>query len=399
MRRALLLLLLVAVGSACGGDDPPAAADPPPPPPTADAPAPPEPPSPAAGPPALELAARGLDAAVAAVARPGDGRLYVVEQDGRILVVDSGGTRPEPFLDLRGEVAAQGEQGLLGLAFHPDHADNGLLYVNHTGRDGTTRIVEFRAAAGGEVVAAGSARELLTVEQPFANHNGGGLAFGDDGYLYIGLGDGGSGGDPLDAGQRTDTLLGKMLRIDVDGRDGGRPYAIPPDNPFAGGGGAPEIWALGLRNPWRFSFDPADGSLWIGDVGQNAVEEIDRIPAGAGGLNLGWARFEGSERFSDGALADHHLPIAEYSHDRGCSVTGGHVYRGETVPMLAGRYVYGDFCSGRVWALEADALGEPQEILADARGDLANALTSFGVDASGELLIVARSAVYRIVVA
>ncbi len=400
--RALLTVLvvtsLVLVGAGCGDDPGPDAEITP----TTTAPettgpaAAPEPPG--RGPATLMTVGQGFDAAVAAVARPGDGRLYVVEQDGRILVVDSGGTRPEPFLDLSAEISAGGEQGLLGLAFHPRHVDNRLLYLNHTGRDGTTRVVEYQAEAGGERVDVSTARELMQVEQPFGNHNGGGLAFGSDGYLYIGLGDGGSGGDPLDAGQRTDTLLGKMLRIDVDRGGDGRRYGIPADNPFAGGGGRPEIWALGLRNPWRFSFDSADGSLWIGDVGQNSVEEINRLGKAAAGLNLGWARFEGTSRFSDGDVPDHHLPVAEYSHDLGCSVTGGHVYRGDAVSDIAGHYLYGDFCSGRVWALAAgETPGEPREILESARGDLENSLTSFGLDSEGEILVVSRSTVYRVV--
>lgn len=404
---ALATVLLVAGLASCGeGDDgaadavttqAPATSPEAAPPDTTTGPSPEATPEPAAAPPGLEVVARDLSSAVAAVTRSGDGRLYVVEQGGLIQVVDATGTRPDPFLDLSDEISAGGEQGLLGLAFHPDHQTNRLLYVNHTGTDGTTRVVEFQTEPGGERVDTATARELLSVEQPFGNHNGGGLAFGSDGFLYIGLGDGGSGGDPLDAGQRTDTLLGKMLRIDVDARDGALPYGIPESNPFVGGS-HPEIWALGLRNPWRFSFDPADGSLWIGDVGQNAIEEINRLPSGEAGLNLGWARFEGTARFSDGELPSHHLPVAEYDHGLGCSVTGGHVYRGDAVPAIRDRYIYGDFCSGRVWSLDADnpTTAEPVEILGEARSELENRLTSFGRDAEGEILVVGSSTVYRI---
>jgi glucose/arabinose dehydrogenase len=354
---------------------------------------------------ALEPVAEGFDGALLATARPGDARLLVVEQGGLIKTVSGSAIDPEPFLDLRDLTSPGGERGLLGLAFHPDHADNGLLYVNYTDGDGTTVVAEYRAPRGASRADPASGRTLLTVDQPFSNHNGGHLAFGPDGMLYVGLGDGGSAGDPQDHGQRLDSLLGAMLRVDVDGRDPGRPYAVPPDNPFADGadGARPEIWAFGLRNPWRFAFDPRTGVLWIGDVGQNSVEEIDRVAPGAAGAgsNFGWNRFEGDVPFAAGAAPRPPLvaPVARYGHDQGCSVTGGEVFRGGGVPALNGRYLYGDFCSGRVWTLAADGdPGEPVEITGALGGPVGN-LTSFGRDGDGAIYLVTPGAVLRVVAA
>ncbi|MDH3225586.1 MAG: PQQ-dependent sugar dehydrogenase [Thermoleophilia bacterium] len=345
----------------------------------------------------------GLRGALLVTGRPGDSRLFVVEQRGLIHTIAADELESEPFLDLRGATEAGGERGLLGLAFHPEHETNGLLYVSYTDVDGTTRVVEFHADTADGPADPDSARELLAVEQPFANHNGGHVAFGPDGMLYIGLGDGGGGGDPEDHGQRLDTLLGSILRIDVDSRGpGGLPYAVPRDNPFVDQPDArPEIWAFGLRNPWRFSFDAPTGHLWIGDVGQDQIEEIDRIlatTAGAG-TNFGWNRFEGNSAFdpqgrdvTGGAATP---PVSQYSHDDGCSVTGGHVYRGVAVPDLDGRYVFGDFCTGRIWTLNADGdPGRPQEITDAIGGPLAN-LTSFGVDNDGNLYAVTGDSIVR----
>ena len=342
---------------------------------------------------AVESVLDGLSSPLYVTGRPGDDGLYVVQQNGVVRVFRDG-VEAEPFLDVTDLTASGGERGLLGLAFHPEHADNGLVYVNYTDQDGTTKVVEYRAPSGRPADTQG-AREILSVEQPFANHNGGHLAFGTDGMLYIGLGDGGSGGDPEDHGQRLDTLLGSMLRIDVDGRDPGREYAIPADNPFVSRDEAqPEIWALGLRNPWRYSFDAQTGYLWIADVGQNEIEEINRVLSTEGaGSNFGWNRFEGDAPFDDqnrdvtGGPAT--PPVAQYDHSQGCSVTGGYVVRGDAVPGLDGRYVYGDFCSGRVWAMNADGEtpGRPEEITETIGGPIGG-LRSFGVDNAGTLYAV-----------
>ncbi|HSJ05389.1 MAG TPA: PQQ-dependent sugar dehydrogenase, partial [Longimicrobiales bacterium] len=240
----------------------------------------------------VETVVTGLVSPVHLAAPPGDARLFVVEQPGRIRLVENGQLSAQPFLDIVTSVRSGGEQGLLGLAFHPQFEVNGFLYVNYTDLAGTTRIVRFTASADRSRGEPSSATEILHVPQPFANHNGGTLAFGPDGMLYIGMGDGGGGGDPLGHGQNPGTFLGALLRIDVDG---GHPYAIPPDNPFAGDPDArPEVWAVGLRNPWRFAFDPAGGMLYIADVGQNRREEVNVQPAAAAGLNYGWNIMEGS---------------------------------------------------------------------------------------------------------
>ena len=327
----------------------------------------------------------GFDAALALAVRPGDDTLYVAEQGGRVRALAAGRTDAAVLLDISGEVSTGGERGLLGLAFSPD---GGRLYVDYTDRDGDTRVVEYTFAGGR--VDTGSRRLLLTVEQPFANHNGGHLAFGPDGMLYVGLGDGGSGGDPHDNGQNLGTLLGKILRIDPRA-SGGQPYAVPPDNPFVGRDGArPEIWAYGLRNPWRFSFDRATGALWIGDVGQNTREEIDRAdPASKGGENYGWNRFEGSRPFQGRAPSNHVPPVFDYGTGNGnCAVTGGFVYRGQRIPGLRGRYVFGDYCRGELLTLVPDGNG----FRAAALGPRVANLSSFGEDGAGELYVLSSSA-------
>jgi glucose/arabinose dehydrogenase len=268
---------------------------------------------------------------------PGEpGRLYVVEQGGLVRVVRNGRVLPASFLDVRSLVVAGGEQGLLGLAFSPGYARDKTFYVNYTASgDGSTRIVRYRAARGRAL--AESAREILRVAQPYPNHNGGNLQFGPDGRLWVGLGDGGSGGDPEDRAQNPRTLLGKMFRLDVR-----KPRPKP------------ELVAIGLRNPWRYSFDRTTGDLWIGDVGQNEIEEIDRLPRNTSGLvNFGWNVFEGLSRFGNDPLGPGRLlePVAQYTHADGCSVTGGYVYRGKGIPRLAGRYVFGDYCSGKIWTI------------------------------------------------
>ena len=321
-------------------------------------------------------------------ARDGSGRIYVVEQGGTIRVVSGGRLSSSPFLDIGALTAAGGERGLLGLAFHPAYARNGRLFVDYTDRNGDTVIAEYRRAIGGATADPGSARVLLRIAQPFPNHNGGDVAFGPDGYLYIGMGDGGSGGDPYGNGQRLDTLLGKLLRIDVSRTSGAAPYGIPADNPFRSRAGArPEIWAYGLRNPWRFSFDPARKWLWIGDVGQNRIEEIDRARIGAAGLNYGWNTTEGGSCYKPGsgcAKAGLTLPIVDYTHDAGCSVTGGYAYRGAAFAALRNVYLYADYCSGTIWGLRADGPASQQ---ATVLLQTHRAITSFGEDERGELYV------------
>ena len=350
-----------------------------------------------AGPQPLESVAvtlteiAGVSQPVALAVRAGDGALYVVEKLGRVTAIRDGAVDPTPVLDLTGEVSTGSEQGLLGLAFSPD---GGKLYVNFTNPAGDTRVVEY-GFAGGRADPS-TARELLAVDQPYANHNGGNLVFGPDGRLWIGLGDGGSRNDPQDRAQDLGTLLGKMLRIDPT-PSAGRAYTIPPDNPFVGQDGARgEIWSFGLRNPWRYSFDRATGDLWIGDVGQNAVEEIDFAPASSrGGENWGWPGLEGTRSNKggrpDGAVA----PILDYDQSGGgCSVTGGYVYRGSRIPGLTGAYLYGDYCQGEILALRQSGGQVIEEV---ALGLSVDALSSFGQDAAGELYALSLSgSVFRI---
>lgn len=342
----------------------------------------------------------GLGDALFVTAAPAQAnRLYIVQQSGRILILDHGRLLKGPFLDISSSISSGGEQGLLGLAFHPDYAANGRSYVNFTNPAGDTRVVEYRRSGANRANPA-SARTLLGIDQPFPNHNGGHLAFGPDGDLYIASGDGGSGGDPMGNGQSTRTLLGKLLRIDVDGRTRGLPYGIPSDNPFASGGGRPEIYSYGLRNPWRFSFDRARGDVWIGDVGQGDVEEIDQRAKGrARGVNFGWNAFEGRQVFKAGAArgATPVAPVAHYTHAAGCSVTGGYVYRGTRAEGLIGRYVYADYCSGRVWSMRAGAKpGGVREETGRLGVTLSN-VTSFGEGLAGELYVLAGGSLYRFV--
>ena len=282
-----------------------------------------------------EVVAEDFDHPLALInAGDGTGRLFVVEKAGVIWVIGDSGSPKDPFLDIRDRVDGQkSERGLLSLAFHPRYLENGFFYVNYTDLEGDTVIARFQVSEDPNLADPASEMQLLLVAQPSINHNGGGLVFGSDGYLYIGLGDGGSNGDPRGNGQDLNTLLGKILRIDVDG---GSPYAIPADNPFAGGGGLPEIWAYGLRNPWRFSFDASTDDLYIGDVGESTWEEVDFLPGGTpGGANFGWNYREASHMFKGSPLAGLSLigPVIEYSHSDGhCSIIGGFVYRGEQLP-------------------------------------------------------------------
>lgn len=320
----------------------------------------------------------------------GSGRLFIVEQAGLILILQNDQLLPQPFLDIRDRVGSQGmEQGLLGLAFHPQFGQTPYFYVNYTDQQGNTVIARFQVSPDDPNQAdPASEKRLLQVDQPFPNHNGGETVFGPDGYLYLGLGDGGSAGDPQGNAQSLDTLLGKILRLDVDGGD---PYAIPAGNPFASGGGRGEIWAYGLRNPWRFSFDRLTGDLYIADVGQNQWEEIDFLPAGsAGKLNFGWDYFEGNHPYEGQPPSSEVFiaPVSEYPHSLGCSVTGGVVYRGSRLAAWQGVYLYGDFCTGTVWGLLRDASGawQSQPLFTNV-----GRVASFGEDEAGEVYLVDRS--------
>ena len=373
-RPAALILLLLAAGS-CGRSS--REVQPPPPASSTDYRA--------------VLVASGLSQPVGVVAAPGDTtRLFLVEKTGAIRILQGGSLRPRPFLDLNARVSGGSEQGLLGLAFHPGYAANGRFFVDYTDLSGDTRVVEFQVSANPDSAGA-TEKEILFVDQPFANHNGGQLAFGPDGKLYVGLGDGGSGGDPQGNGQNLGTLLGKILRLDVDAAS---PYAVPADNPFVGRAGARgEIWSYGLRNPWRFSFDAETGAMWIGDVGQDSWEEIDVEPAAQGGRNYGWNRMEGTHCYPPGTTCNPlgiTLPIAEYDHGAGCSVTGGFVYRGMELPELRGTYFYGDYCTGIVRSLrlvngEAAVPRDWTPVLRTAAGGPMQGLSSFGLDSNGEL--------------
>ena len=318
-------------------------------------------------------------------ANDGSDRLFIVEKMGDIRIYENGQLLAAPFLDITDRVNMNGnEMGLLGLAFHPDYESNGYFYVNYTGEGGHTRISRFQAS--GNSADKNSETVLLIIEQPYENHNGGALAFGSDGYLYAALGDGGAGGDPHKNGQNTASLLGKILRLDVNNGD---PYSIPADNPFGS-----EVWAYGLRNPWRISFDRMTGDLWIGDVGQNEWEEIDYLPVSWGsGANFGWSVMEGNHAYDSEPQSGMLLPAMEYSHaEGGCSVTGGYVYRG-TIPEWNGVYLYGDYCSGKVWALIL-VNGQWQSQVMFETGVT---ITSFGLDEAGEIYLASDSgSIYRL---
>jgi glucose/arabinose dehydrogenase len=323
--------------------------------------------------------------------RTGDPALYVAEQGGRVVALGADGAEPRLVLDLTGRTDAAGEQGLLGLAFAPDGA---ALYVNYTDRSGDTTIEGFTMAD--ERAVPRSRRLVLAVDQPYANHNGGNLAFGPDGYLYVGLGDGGGAGDPLGNGQSLGTLLGKMLRIDPASA-GAAPYTVPTDNPFVDDPGArPEIWAYGLRNPWRYSFDRVTGDLWIGDVGQSDREEIDLQPAAStGGENYGWSIVEGTEPFQGDPTDALLPPVYDYGHEGGeCAVTGGYVYRGSAIPALAGTYLFADVCVGSIETLRIDG----DRAVPGSLGLQVAGPASFGEDQRGELYVLSlEGGVYRLV--
>jgi len=358
-------------------------------------------------PPELELVpvASGLSTPVV-VTNAGDGsnRLFIVEKVGRIRIVENGALLATPFLDIDPIVNSGGsEQGLLGLAFHPNYTGTGYFYVNYTDSSGDTVVSRFSVTAGDPNIAdPGSEFEIISIVQPFTNHNGGQIEFGPDGYLYIGMGDGGSGGDPGDRAQNLAVLLGKMLRIDIDNSDPPLDYRIPADNPFVGASGAAEeIWAYGLRNPWRFSFDRTTGDLFIGDVGQNLYEEIDFQPASsAGGENWGWRCYEATHPYNTsgcGPIGEYDMPILEYSHSSGrCSVTGGYRYRGVLAPGLRGAYLFGDYCSGDVWAGVYDEMGGTWSSVDLNFTENLFSLRTFGEDEQGNVYLSAGSTVYVI---
>lgn len=322
----------------------------------------------------------------------GSGRLFVVQQSGRIRIVRDGQMVDPPFLDVSSLISSEAlgggysERGLLGLTFHPDYANNGQFFINYTDRSGDTVVARYQVSADNPDVAdPNSAVTILTQEQPYPNHNGGMLAFGPDGYLYVGLGDGGSGGDPENRAQNLGTWLGKILRIDVNADT----FTVPADNPYAGARGAlPEIWAYGLRNPWRFSFDRSTGDLYIGDVGQNQWEEIDFQPADStGGENYGWNVYEATHPYNGAPAPDNMvLPVAEYSHGVGISISGGYVYRGSLLPQLDGVYFYGDYGTGTIWSLYRDANADWQNNVFLSGTGLT--ISGFGEDEDGELYVV-----------
>ncbi|HZG42457.1 MAG TPA: PQQ-dependent sugar dehydrogenase [Longimicrobium sp.] len=374
--RTLLLLLLLA---ACSGSEPGDPGETP-------------------GQPALRLVevASGLQSPVHLTAPASDARLFIVEQPGRIRIVENGQLLPTPFLDIAAKVSSGGERGLLSVAFHPRYAQNGFLYVNYTDRAGDTRIERYRVSANRNLADPASASLVLHVRQPYGNHNGGQVAFGPDGMLYIGMGDGGGGGDPEEAGQDPLQLLGKLLRIDVDAA---QPYGIPAGNPYAGrSGGRGEIWALGMRNPWRFSFDRTANLLYVADVGQNRLEEVNVVPAGQAGVNYGWDVMEASDCFEPSSgcpRAGLTLPVLEYTHDDGCSITGGFVYRGQAIAGLQGHYLYADYCKGWVRSFR-HADGQAVDKRSYPLADVGN-ISSFGEDSQRELYVIShRGTVHRI---
>ena len=353
----------------------------------------------------LELFATGFNNPVE-IKNAGDNRLFIVEQTGLIRILNADGSiNDTPFLDLTTIITDQGfEQGLLGLAFHPDYTTNGLFFVNYTetiNGDDVTTIARFMVSSDQNIADPNSLAKLITIPQPFANHNGGCLQFGPDGYLYISSGDGGSGGDPGNRSQDLSTLLGKLLRIDVDNPDGGLNYGIPDNNPFVNDPDAlNEIWAYGLRNPWKFSFDSENGDLWIGDVGQGEVEEINRAFSNStGGENYGWRCYEGSTEFNtsncpnDDTLT---FPIAEYTHTGNgifkCSITGGYVYRGSEYPNMVGTYVFADFCSSEM------AIVDNTNTISYF-GPFDGGITSLGEDIDNELYaaIPGTGSIYRVI--
>ena len=323
----------------------------------------------------------------------GDPRLFVVEQGGRIRIVRDEVLLEPPFLDISDRVSSGGERGLLSVAFHPEFSSNGHLFVNYTDLQGATRVERYKVGSEPDVADPQSGELVLSVEQPYANHNGGHLLFGPDGYLYIGMGDGGRGGDPHGNGQDRQTLLGTILRLDVDGSD---PYTIPPDNPWAEHPSfRPEIWAWGVRNPWRLAIDVQKNLLYVADVGQNRREEVNVVSLDTGGLNFGWNTMEGTGCFEDANCSTDGfvVPAVEYDHSSGCSITGGEVYRGASIPAIQGLYFYSDYCDGwlRSFRFDSGTAVDHREWDVGSIGSV----VSFGTDGAGELYTVSRAGLYR----
>jgi len=345
----------------------------------------------------LQSFATGFSAPVEITCAPNDARLFVVQQSGLIRILNPNGTiNTTPFLTLTSStILSGGERGLLGLAFHPNYATNGYFYVNYTrAGDGATVIARYTVSADPNIADAGSGTVLLTVAQPFSNHNGGSIKFGPDGYLYIGMGDGGSGGDPGNRAQNINENLGKMLRIDVDSAS---PYGIPATNPYVGISGNDEIWAIGLRNPWKFSFNRLNGDLWIADVGQNAIEEINKVstPATNTGLNFGWRCYEGNVPYDNSGCPSYsatYAPIAVYVHGttNRCSITGGYFYTGSTYPNFANKYFFADYCTGEIGWVSSDGT-----ITWNYNGP--NLITTFGEDTNGELYVAMGGTIYKMI--
>ncbi|MEO8192452.1 MAG: PQQ-dependent sugar dehydrogenase [Gemmatimonadales bacterium] len=321
---------------------------------------------------------------------PGDARLFVVEQAGRIRVVKNGSVLSQAFLDIAERVKSGGEQGLLSMAFHPDYRSNGFFFVNFTDRKGVTRVERFKVSSNADVADEASSKLILGIDQPYSNHNGGLVMFGPDRMLYIGMGDGGSGGDPHRNGQNPQALLGKILRINVSRAD---PYTIPVGNPYADGSrGKPEIWAIGARNPWRFAFDRVAGLLYIADVGQNEIEEIHIEPSGKPGLNYGWNIMEGDRCYGRRECSREGLQIPQVTYNHAgsaCSITGGFVYRGRRIPAITGHYFYSDYCAGwlRSFRYQNGSVTDRREWKTDDLGHV----VSFGEDSSGEMYIISEN--------
>jgi glucose/arabinose dehydrogenase len=349
----------------------------------------------------LQQVASGLSSPLYLTAPPGDvSRLFIVEQSGAIRIIKDGVLLPNPFLDISSQVLAGGEQGLLGLAFDPNYASTGRFFVHYTDLAGDTRLALFQVSSEPDIADAASQQVILTADQPYPNHNGGQVAFGPDGLLYLGLGDGGSSGDPEGRGQDLSDLLGSILRLDVGS---GAPYTVPADNPFVGQADArPEIWSYGLRNPWRFSFDRATGDLYIADVGESQFEEVDVAPSADGsakGANYGWDLMEGGHCFGGGQCNQTGLtlPTFEYNHDQGCSIIGGHVYRGSAIPAVQGMYFYGDFCQGWVRSFRYADPGAT-EVTDWPTLRPGGSILSFGEDTAGELYVLSSTGgVFKIV--
>ncbi len=387
----MLLSVLAVTTVACGGcsDNTPVIVTPPPPPPVISL--------------ALHPVATGLTNPLYLTAPTGDSRLFVVEKPGRIRIVKAGVLQAQPFLDLSAVVSTGGEQGLLGLAFHPRYASNGRFVVDYTDAAGDTHISTFKVSDNGDRADPASEQVVLVVPQPYANHNGGDVVFGPDGMLYVGMGDGGSGGDPQGHGQNSNDLLGSLLRLDI--HDDGS-MAIPADNPFVGQSNArAEPWNVGLRNPWRFSFDRSNGDLYIADVGQDQREEVDVSTAASGGgkgLNYGWNIYEGTRCFGSASLCTGSgfvVPVLEYQHTSGaCSITGGFVYRGAVLAGMQGTYFYADYCAGwvRSFRYAGGQATAPANWTSLAPG---GAVLSFGQDAAGELYLMNTTTVFRIIAA